>query len=79
VSQSNPTEIAAFGDDINDMEMLQNCGVGVAMANGLDRVKAAADWVCDTNDQDGVAKWLVERLGIEPPSCDTLGGQTIMP
>jgi Cof subfamily protein (haloacid dehalogenase superfamily) len=55
-------EIAAFGDDYNDMEMLQNCGVGVAVANALDEVKAVADYVCGSNDEDGVAKWLEENM-----------------
>ena len=51
-------EILSFGDDLIDIEMLQYCGVGVAMGNALDAVKAAADAVCDTNDNDGVAKWI---------------------
>ncbi|MDR0929679.1 MAG: Cof-type HAD-IIB family hydrolase [Oscillospiraceae bacterium] len=55
-------EIVAFGDDHNDMEMLKNCGVGVAVVNALDEVKAAADCVCDNNDEDGVAKWLESFL-----------------
>jgi Cof subfamily protein (haloacid dehalogenase superfamily) len=55
-------EIAAFGDDVIDREIIKNCGVGVAMGNAVDSVKAAADFICDTNDNDGVAKWLEERL-----------------
>jgi hydroxymethylpyrimidine pyrophosphatase-like HAD family hydrolase/predicted phosphodiesterase len=55
-------EIAAFGDDYNDIEMLKNCGVGVAVANALDDVKVVADYVCDSNDDDGVAKWLEENV-----------------
>ena len=54
--------IAAFGDDINDLEMIKKCGIGVAVTNAIDEVKAVADYVCDTNDNDGVAKWLEERL-----------------
>jgi Cof subfamily protein (haloacid dehalogenase superfamily) len=56
----NTDMIAAFGDDINDLEMLKYCGTGVAVANAVDEVKAAADYICDTNDDDGVAKWLEE-------------------
>jgi HAD superfamily hydrolase (TIGR01484 family) len=52
------SEIAAFGDDCNDIEMLLNCGVGVAVANAFDEVKAVADYVCGSNDEDGVARWL---------------------
>ena len=51
-------DIIAFGDDKNDLEMLQNCGIGVAMDNALAEVKAVADHICDTNDNDGVAKWI---------------------
>jgi hydroxymethylpyrimidine pyrophosphatase-like HAD family hydrolase len=56
------SEITAFGDDYNDVVMLRECGVGVAMSNAIDECKAVADCVCDTNDNDGVAKWLEERI-----------------
>ncbi|MDR3120120.1 MAG: HAD family hydrolase [Clostridiales bacterium] len=55
-------EAAAFGDDLNDVEMLRACGVGVAVANALDEVKAAADDVCGDCDEDGVARWLEENV-----------------
>jgi len=57
-----PDEIAAFGDDCNDVELLENCGIGVAMGNALDEVKAIADYICDDNDNDGMAKWIEENL-----------------
>lgn len=44
----------AFGDGGNDMEMLQFAGVGVAMGNANDEVKAVADYVTDDVDHDGV-------------------------
>ena len=56
------SDIVAFGDDTNDIDLLEYCGIGVAMGNALDEVKAAADYVCDTNDNDGVAKWLEENV-----------------
>lgn len=56
------SEIIAFGDDYNDIEMIKKCGIGVAMSNAIDEVKNASDYVCDTNDNDGVAKWLNEHL-----------------
>lgn len=57
-----PKEILAFGDDYNDLEMLEYC-TGVAMGNALDEVKVAARFVTDTNDNDGVAKFLAEIQG----------------
>ena len=46
----------ACGDQGNDYTMIKAAGLGVAMENGIDKVKAAADYVTDTNDNDGVAK-----------------------
>jgi Cof subfamily protein (haloacid dehalogenase superfamily) len=54
-------EIAAFGDDYNDISMLKNCGAGVAVSNSINEAKAAADYICDSNDNDGVAKWIEEN------------------
>ena len=51
-------EIAAFGDDTPDIGMLRLCGLGVAMGNAIPPVKAAADVVIGTNDEDGIAEWL---------------------
>lgn len=56
-------EIVAFGDDINDKEMLLSFGLGVAMGNSIDEIKMIADYICDTNDNDGVAKWLEKKMG----------------
>jgi Cof subfamily protein (haloacid dehalogenase superfamily) len=55
-------DIIAFGDDTNDMEMLKNCGTGVAVVNAIDEVKAIADFICDSNENDGVAKWLEKNI-----------------
>jgi hydroxymethylpyrimidine pyrophosphatase-like HAD family hydrolase len=55
-------EFVAFGDDINDLEMVANCPNGVAVANALAEVKEAAQYVCDSNDEDGVAKWIAENI-----------------
>ena len=51
-------EMLAFGDDFVDMEMLQICGRGVAMGNAVSVVKACADDVAESNDNDGVARYL---------------------
>ncbi|MGN1069080.1 MAG: HAD hydrolase family protein [Candidatus Fimadaptatus sp.] len=53
--------VAAFGDDVNDVEMLRACGVGVAVANALSDVKSAANCICGANDDDGMARWLAEN------------------
>ena len=55
-------EIAAFGDDYNDLDMLSGCGIGVAMGNAVDEVKLLADDICQDNDSDGVANWLEVHL-----------------
>lgn len=55
-------EMACFGDDVVDIEIMRYCGVGVAMGNALSEVKEAADFVCDTNQHDGAAKWMEERV-----------------
>jgi Cof subfamily protein (haloacid dehalogenase superfamily) len=57
-------DIVAFGDDYNDIELIKNCGIGVAVANGLEEVKGVADDICGTNDEDGMAKWL-ENITLE--------------
>ena len=44
----------AFGDSENDLAMLEAAGIGVAMGNGTDRAKAAADYVTDDFDKDGI-------------------------
>ncbi|HNX15316.1 MAG TPA: HAD family hydrolase [Oscillospiraceae bacterium] len=55
-------QTVAFGDSDIDAEMLKGAGIGVAVDNALSETKAAADEICDTNDNDGVAKWIVENL-----------------
>jgi hypothetical protein len=51
-------EVAAFGDDLNDIDLLQWAGTGVAMANALEVVKTAADTVTLSNEEDGFAVWI---------------------
>ena len=51
-------EIIAFGDDYADIGMLKLCGVGVAMGNAIDEVKAVADQVIGDNDNDGIGGYL---------------------
>lgn len=54
-------ETMGFGDGGNDVTMMQMAGIGVAMGNAEDSLKAIADYVTLTNDEDGVAA-AIERL-----------------
>ena len=51
-------ELVAFGDNYNDMTMIGYAGLGVAMANGEAEVKKIANYVCESNDDDGIAETL---------------------
>lgn len=48
-------DVVAFGDEVNDIEMLKAVGYGVAMGNADDGVKACTNHMTRTNDKDGVA------------------------
>lgn len=54
-----PEETMAFGDGNNDITLLEKAGTGVAMKNGIEEVKHAADRVTEkTNDEEGAAKFI---------------------
>ena len=55
-----PEEIISFGDNKNDIGMIRYAGVGVAVANAVEELKSAADYVTDTNENSGVGKALAE-------------------
>ncbi|MGJ7919553.1 Cof-type HAD-IIB family hydrolase [Neobacillus sp. LXY-4] len=57
--------VIAFGDEDNDLEMLQFAGRGIAMGNGIDHVKQIANEVTLTNEEDGVAVYLNEVLNLK--------------
>nr|WP_290123365.1 HAD hydrolase family protein [Lentilactobacillus otakiensis] len=58
-------DIIAFGDEGNDLTMMEYAGTGVAMKNAIDKIKNSADEVTDfTNDDDGVARYLQDHLDI---------------
>ena len=50
-----PENMMTFGDSFNDLQMLQMAGIGVAMGNAEEAIKAAADFVTLDNNSDGVA------------------------
>lgn len=62
--QISPREMIGFGDSDNDLEMLGLVGLGVAMGNASERVKAAADRVARSCDEDGVALVVEEVFGL---------------
>ncbi len=51
-------EVIAIGDNYNDKGMIEFAGLGIAMGNAPEEIKAAADMVTDTNNRDGVARVL---------------------
>ena len=55
----------AMGDGYNDVPMMRYAGLSVAMANGCEETKAAADHITCSNDEDGVAEavkaYILER------------------
>lgn len=50
-----PQEVAAIGDSDNDIEILSQAGVAIAMGNAFERLKELADHIVPSNDDDGVA------------------------
>ena len=57
--------VLAFGDNVNDVEMLEFAGLGVAMDNGSPEAHAVADRITASNDEDGIAV-VLEELGLAP-------------
>ena len=64
-----PEQAVAFGDSDVDVDMLQYCGLGVAMGNAPRQVKEAADYVTASNDQEGVYIAL-NSLRLKAPAGD---------
>ncbi|WP_102347378.1 Cof-type HAD-IIB family hydrolase [Bacillus sp. Marseille-P3661] len=59
-----PERIIAFGDEDNDLEMLEFAGYGVAMGNAIEEVKSIANEITETNEEDGLAAYLEEFFDI---------------
>lgn len=55
----------AVGDSLNDLAMIEYAGIGVAMGNAVEEIKAAADFVTDDVDRAGAAKILEKLFGVE--------------
>ena len=56
------SETVAFGDSLNDMDMIRRAGLSIAMRNAQDEIKEAADIVTLSNDEDGVADAIYKYL-----------------
>lgn len=63
------SRIMAIGDGFNDLDMIRTAGMGIAVANAPEPVRAAADHVTTSNDEDGVAlaieRWILHQPGLE--------------
>ncbi|WP_407270817.1 Cof-type HAD-IIB family hydrolase [Radiobacillus sp. PE A8.2] len=56
--------VMTMGDSLNDIRMIEEAGLGIAMGNAQEQVKRAADWVTTSNEEDGVANainhWILD-------------------
>ena len=59
-------QTVAFGDGENDLELLEWAGFGVAVENANDGLKARADWVCPSAEEEGVAQVIEALLDLTP-------------
>lgn len=55
-------ECAACGDALNDVEMVREAGLGIAVQNAIMECKQAADHITESNDEDGIAKAIMRIL-----------------
>ncbi len=55
-------DILAFGDSVNDLEMIKNVGISVAMENAVDVIKKEATYITKSHDEDGVIYFLYNYL-----------------
>jgi len=53
-----PSEVIAFGDGYNDLQMIEFAGLGVAMGNAVPELKERADFITDSNNDNGILKVL---------------------
>ena len=69
-----PEQVIGIGDEMNDLEMIEHAGLGVAMGNAIPEIKEVADYVTLTNEEDGVAhvveEFLLKETGDDAPRTD---------
>lgn len=61
----SPSDFIAFGDSLNDFSMLRAAGRGVLMENGREDLRAQADDICPSNQEDGVVAYLESLMSRE--------------
>ncbi len=59
-----PEEVIAFGDEANDLKMLEFAGLGVAMGNASEKLKSIADEITLSNNEDGIAHTLSKYFNL---------------
>lgn len=57
--------IIAFGDEDNDLEMIEYAGIGVAMGNAIPQLKNLANQITLTNEEDGIAHFLEDKFNVK--------------
>ena len=62
IDNRSAAEAVYFGDDYDDIEPIKLCGMGVAVANAIDEAKAVADYIAESNDDDGVARFIEQMI-----------------
>lgn len=56
--ETSMKKVIAFGDSMNDYELIKEAGIGIAMGNAIEELKKVADYVTDDIDKDGIWKAL---------------------
>jgi 5-amino-6-(5-phospho-D-ribitylamino)uracil phosphatase len=56
-------QVMAFGNETNDIEMIQEAGIGVAMGNAVSELKDRADFISKSNDENGII-FALQQFGI---------------
>lgn len=54
--------VAVFGDDMNDFDMMSECGYSIAVSNAIEEIKDIAGYITDSNENDGVAKFIEQNF-----------------
>lgn len=55
-------KVVAFGDNLNDLSMFSQADIKVAVGNAVEEIRRSADFIADTNDNDGVAEFLLNQV-----------------